>query len=123
MFPDREDTVWMSLLRPLPSIDDFIDADEGTRMSAFLADPKAENPVARMQGRDVMRVVRQALLDLDDRERHIIQNRYGFFGGEEQTLDEIGRSLSLSRERIRQLERKATTKLRSCLSQHVAQLI
>lgn len=113
----------LSLLRPLPSIDDFVDSDERTRMAAFLADPKAENPVERIQGTQVMRVVRRALLDLDDRERHIIENRFGFFGGEEQTLDQIARSLSLSRERIRQLERKATSKLRSHLSQHVAQLL
>jgi RNA polymerase nonessential primary-like sigma factor len=54
-------------------------------------------------------------VDLDDRERHIIRNRFGLLGGQELTLEEIGKTLNLSRERVRQLEREAKEKLRATL--------
>jgi RNA polymerase nonessential primary-like sigma factor len=60
-------------------------------------------------------LVREALIKLDARERHIISNRFGLLGGEELTLEEIGRTLNLSRERVRQLEREAKDKLKECL--------
>jgi RNA polymerase primary sigma factor len=61
-----------------------------------------------------MREVTTALLDeLTPREREILRLRYGLAGGEDLTLEEIGRSFSLSRERIRQIESKALAKLRA----------
>ena len=97
------------------SIDDFVDAEEENRMVAFLADPTAASALQRVHEAEVAGHVRQALLCLDDRERHIVRNRFGLLGGEEQTLDEIGKGLCLSRERIRQLERQAAMKLKARL--------
>ena len=61
------------------------------------------------------------LLDqLDDKERHIIDRRFGLNDHDPQTLAEIGADLHLSRERIRQLEERALTKLkRSQGAQHL----
>jgi DNA-directed RNA polymerase sigma subunit (sigma70/sigma32) len=66
--------------------------------------------------------LRQALHGLDERELHIIRNRFGLLGGKEQTLEEIGKGLNLSRERVRQLEREAKEKLRATLACHRANL-
>jgi len=55
------------------------------------------------------------MVQLDARERHIIRNRFGLLGGRELTLEEIGKTLNLSRERVRQLEREAKIKLRANL--------
>ena len=110
-------------LRRETSIDDFVDADEATRLSAFLPDPKAENPFQRIHEMEVMKLVREALVTLDERERHIIRNRFGLLGDQEQTLEEIGQGLSLSRERVRQLERQAQNKLRANLTRHRAYLL
>ena len=66
--------------------------------------------------------MRHALVQLDDRERHIIRNRYGLLGGQELTLEEIGKTLNLSRERVRQLEREAKIKLRANLLEFHPQL-
>jgi RNA polymerase primary sigma factor len=58
------------------------------------------------------------LLDvLNNREKKIISQRFGFGGGKRKTLEEVGRKLGVSRERIRQMENIALSKLRRMLSQ------
>src|SRR5690606_10975527 len=49
---------------------------------------------------------------LDDRERRILEMRYGLNGNEPATLDEVGREFNVTRERIRQIETRAIEKLR-----------
>jgi RNA polymerase nonessential primary-like sigma factor len=58
------------------------------------------------------RDLQQLLADLSDRERDVIQMRYGLGNGHTYSLAEIGRELELSRERVRQIEAKALQKLR-----------
>lgn len=54
----------------------------------------------------------ELLQGLTPREREVLERRYGIHGGEDETLEEIGRSCSLTRERIRQIEAKALRKMR-----------
>jgi RNA polymerase sigma factor (sigma-70 family) len=56
--------------------------------------------------------VEKVLAPLEDRERSILRLRYGLDGGEPRTLDDVGQQFSLTRERIRQIEAKAMSKLR-----------
>jgi len=58
------------------------------------------------------RILRELLADLDDRERTIITLRFGLEGEEPHTLEQIGQSLNLTRERIRQIEGRVLSKLR-----------
>ncbi len=106
------------LLQPERSIDDFVDKDEGCRLSALLADRAQQTQEERLYVKEIRRLVRVALTNLDDRERHIIRNRFGLLGGKELTLEEIGKTLNLSRERVRQLEREAKQKLQDNLSHY-----
>ena len=103
------------LLQKERSIDDFVDRDEGCRLATLLADTDSVNQEDELYTREVRRLVRHAMVQLDDRERHIIRNRFGLLGGKELTLEEIGKTLNLSRERVRQLEREAKQKLRDSL--------
>ena len=81
--------------------------------------PRIKNKLYTLEVRGL---VRRALITLDERELHIIRNRFGLLGGHELTLEEIGKSLNLSRERVRQLEREAKAKLRASLSRFQPQL-
>jgi RNA polymerase sigma factor (sigma-70 family) len=78
----------------------------------FVEDTQADDPfvmAADLARRDELE---RALSMLDDREREVIELRYGLTGGGPRTLSDVGRQLDVTRERIRQIERKALTKLR-----------
>lgn len=60
----------------------------------------------------LQRDIRELLADLTTRERQVIELRYGFLDGKSHSLANIGRTLELSRERVRQIELKALQKLR-----------
>ena len=104
------------------SIDDFVDRDEGTRLAALLADKGSVSQEEKLYTQEVQLLVRDAMRKLDRRERHIIRNRFGLLGGRELTLEEIGKTLNLSRERVRQLEREAKAKLRASLERFQPQI-
>ena len=68
----------------------------------------------------LQRDMRELLADLTAREREVIELRYGFLDGKSHSLADIGRTLELSRERVRQIELKALQKLRqSQLHNHI----
>jgi RNA polymerase sigma factor (sigma-70 family) len=110
--------MFIPLLQKELSIDDYVDHDEECRLGALLADPKSDSQEEKLYTKEVSFLVQRALVSLDERELHIIRNRFGLLGGRELTLEEIGKSLNLSRERVRQLEREAKDKLRANLVQH-----
>jgi len=82
------------------------------RLEDFVADGGAQIPDSGIDG-DRMRTGVGALVGcLSPREQLILRMRYGLSGEEEHTLEQIGQSLGLSRERVRQLEARALKKLR-----------
>ena len=111
----KEPTMFIPLLQKELSIDDYVDHEEECRLGALLADPASDSQEEKLYTKEVSHLVQNALVSLDERELHIIRNRFGLLGGNEQTLEEIGKSLNLSRERVRQLEREAKDKLRANL--------
>ncbi len=82
------------------------------RLGEFVADAAASTPDSGIDGDRVRSGVGQLMSNLSDRERLILRLRYGLGGEEEHTLEQIGQSLGLSRERVRQLEARALKKLR-----------
>ena len=107
--------MFIPLLQREKSIDDFIDKEEGCRLAALLADKRSQTQEEKLYVKEIRGLVQHAFIQLDERERHIIRNRFGLLGGKELTLEEIGKTLNLSRERVRQLEREAKIKLRANL--------
>lgn len=107
--------MFLQLLQRELSIDDYVDREEECRLGVLIADPRSDSQEDRLYEKEVTSIVHRALVNLDERELHIIRNRFGLLGGKELTLEEIGKSLNLSRERVRQLEREAKDKLRANL--------
>jgi RNA polymerase primary sigma factor len=81
-------------------VGDFIE-DQGA------ADPSKQTAVAMLKEK-----ISAVLETLSEREREILQQRYGLVDGRERTLEEIGQHLKVTRERVRQIEAKALRKMR-----------
>ncbi len=97
------------------SLSDFLagDADNGLELGDTIEQvlvPPAEEEVIR---RHLSEQLNAALSELEDKEREVVRLRFGLTKeGEAQTLQQVGRRLRLSRERIRQIESRAKDKLR-----------
>ena len=86
--------------------------DDGTEFGDLLADTSAISPEDAALTAVESAVLRASLGRLRDREREVIELRYGFADGSPRTLEEVGRRFAVTRERARQIEAKALTKLR-----------
>jgi RNA polymerase primary sigma factor len=93
-----------------------LDAPVGEDGDATLADlieaPDADNPLAAAAAGELGKLVTEALADLTPREQRILRMRFGLGGASEHTLQEVGETFGVTRERIRQIEAKALEKLR-----------
>jgi RNA polymerase primary sigma factor len=78
----------------------------------FIPDQTTENPVVITEGHLLKERMRAILNTLTDRERQVIDFRFGLTDGYSRTLEEVGRLFNVTRERIRQIEAKALRKLR-----------
>lgn len=115
---DRREVLEMnSRMRGEVSLNAHLTADGASEeMQSFLVDPSAdpELQLAEAQERThLTAALREALARLSLRERTIIEAR--FLGEERATLDDLGRRLGVSRERIRQIELRALQKLKSAM--------
>ncbi len=86
--------------------------EDGAELGDLLADPLAVQPEDAAVVAVESDAVRASLSRLRDRERAVIELRYGFEDGSPRTLEEVGRRFAVTRERARQIEAKALTKLR-----------
>jgi RNA polymerase primary sigma factor len=94
------------------SLDMKVGEDESTELGELLRDTSISTPEESVIQSDVSNEVERALAPLSDREREVLRLRYGLGTDREHTLEEIGRHLSVTRERVRQIESRALQKLR-----------
>ncbi|MDX9835692.1 MAG: sigma-70 family RNA polymerase sigma factor, partial [Desulfobulbus sp.] len=81
--------------------------DDDSTLGDFLVNQESESPYDAVQSRELAHRVTEVLSTLTDREEKIIRLRFGIGEKAENTLEEIGRRFNVSRERIRQIEKKA----------------
>lgn len=86
--------------------------DDDSTLGDFLANQDSESPYDAVQNRELASRVTDVLSTLTDREEKIIRLRFGIGEKAEYTLEEIGKQFNVSRERIRQIEKKALNRLR-----------
>lgn len=102
-------------IRPT-SLDQPIGDDDSTQFGDLVGDSEAQDPFEMLRDKDLRDEVGDLLDVLDDRERRIINARFGLDGKKPKTLEEVGEKFGVTRERIRQLQNIALTKLRRALS-------
>jgi RNA polymerase primary sigma factor len=113
--PGRAVELARATLRPvsLQSIVSEGDAELGEMIAGDL-----EGPDEAIERAAVDDIVREALGDLPDRQRHVLELRFGVSDGQPRTLAEVGDELGISRERARQLEANGLRRLRHALRQY-----
>ncbi len=94
------------------SLETPIGEDEGSRLIDFLQDTNGVSPTEAMIRVNLKEQTAEVLRTLNEREEKIIRMRFGLEDGSEHTLEEVGQSFQVTRERIRQIESKALRKLR-----------
>ncbi|MCC7450058.1 MAG: RNA polymerase sigma factor RpoD [Anaerolineae bacterium] len=86
--------------------------EDSSLLGDFIEDDKVLGPVDAAARQLLKEQVRGALSVLSDREREVLEMRFGLKDGQEHTLEEVGKHFGVTRERIRQIEAKALRKLR-----------
>jgi RNA polymerase primary sigma factor len=101
-------------MRPT-SLDAPVNAGEATEYGEIIADEAASNPLDLLSDRDMHDQIGELLASLDERERRIIDGRFGLNGLKPMLLEDVGREFGVSRERIRQIQNSALVKMRRVL--------
>ena len=89
--------------------------DDSTEFGDSVSDEKAQTPFELFRDKDLLSEMDGLLNVLDQREKTLISRRFGLDGERPKTLDEVGKDLGVTRERIRQLQNIALAKLRRAL--------
>lgn len=97
------------------SLDATIGDDDSTELIEIVGDAEAQDPFELLRDKNLQDEVGDLLNILDDRERRILNSRFGLDGSTPKTLEEVGESFGVTRERIRQLQNIALSKLRRAL--------
>jgi RNA polymerase sigma factor (sigma-70 family) len=108
---DKVRTLLAHLAEPV-SLSAPLRQDSDGELGDTVGDENAISPEDAALQAALVQEVEKVLAPLQDRERTILRLRFGLDGGDARTLDDIGAHLSLTRERIRQIEAKAISKLR-----------
>ncbi len=95
------------------SLEAPVGEDDETRLGDMVKDAAAQTPEEAAMRNQMAVEVERAMAPLTDREREVMRLRYGLGTDREHTLEEVGRKLFITRERVRQIEAKALAKMRS----------
>lgn len=94
------------------SIDLTLDEDENLALKDMISDEEKHEPDKLFSVLKLHDEMESALNKLPKREREIVSLRFGLDGGESQTLEDVGKKLKISRERVRQIQERAINRLR-----------
>jgi RNA polymerase primary sigma factor len=110
--PEEVESVKRSALVPI-SLEKPVGDEEQSEFGQLIADEHAESPYERAVEILTQEALREALENLSYRERRVLELRYGLGDEHPRTLDEVGRTFNVTRERIRQIEHQALKKLQN----------
>ncbi|MBN2146477.1 MAG: sigma-70 family RNA polymerase sigma factor [Anaerolineales bacterium] len=94
------------------SLDSPVGNEDNSMLGDFIEDQDALEPMDAAAREMLREQIKNALEVLSDREREVLEMRFGLLDGKDHTLEEVGQAFNVTRERIRQIEAKALRKLR-----------
>ncbi|GAB1483752.1 hypothetical protein MASR2M78_25680 [Treponema sp.] len=103
----------LKLSQETTSLDTTVDDDNVTRLADLIRDDSLEEPFEVVFSMTLQETLADVLTQLSEREMKIIQLRFGLTGEGPLTLEETGKLLGITRERVRQIQEKAIIKLRA----------
>jgi RNA polymerase primary sigma factor len=110
--PEEVNAIRRSARAPI-SLEKPIGDEEQSEFGQLIADEQAESPYDRAVETLTNEALGKALENLSYRERRVLELRYGLGDQQPRTLDEVGRTFNVTRERIRQIETQSLKKLQS----------
>jgi RNA polymerase primary sigma factor len=108
----------VKLSQETTSLDTIVDDGNLTRLADLIKDDTMEEPFEMVFSMTLQETMEDILSHLSEREMKIIQLRFGLAGEGPLTLEETGKLLGITRERVRQIQEKATYKLRNLKQLH-----
>ena len=118
--PPEKVRMMMKINKEPVSLDIPVGEDEESHLGDFMVDQKAGSPTEAMSQLDLYEHARKILSTLTPREEKVLRMRFGIDEKEDHTLEQVGETFGVTRERIRQIEAKALRKLRhSSRSRHL----
>ncbi|HQY71520.1 MAG TPA: RNA polymerase sigma factor RpoS [Pseudomonadales bacterium] len=105
----------LGLNERVTSVDVPLGPDSDRSLLDTIADTQVSDPAELLQDEDMRESIAAWLEELSDKQREVIARRFGLAGYEGATLEEVGREIGLTRERVRQIQVEALRRLREIL--------
>ena len=116
--PVEEVRHMMDLGKDTTSLDEIIFSDGERTVAEGVADENNDNPIFSLEDESMAQSINVCLEELDLKQQAVIVRRFGLRGHKKSTLDEVGKQMGLTRERVRQIQIAAMRKLQRILWNH-----
>ena len=113
--PTRVNLLRSAAARPA-SLDAPMGEDDSNSYGEIVEDEKTETPYEELEGKTLILMLQDMVQELEERESTILRYRFGLDGGQERTLEDVGARFGVTRERVRQIQIEALSKLRKQLT-------
>ena len=113
--PIEDVKAMLGLNERISSVDAPLDSDPDRSLLDAIADDRTPDPEKIMQDEDLHAQIRAWLNELNDKQREVVERRFGLNGREISTLEEVGADIGVTRERVRQIQVEALRRLRVML--------
>jgi RNA polymerase nonessential primary-like sigma factor len=108
----------MGLNERVTSVDAPMDSDPDRSLLDAIPDDSVVDPEKLLQSEDLQNQIGEWLDELNDKQREVVERRFGLRGREVSTLEEVGADIGVTRERVRQIQVEALKRLRVILEKH-----
>ncbi len=113
--PVEDVKAMLGLNERVASVDAPLDDDPDRSLLDAIADEHTPDPERMLQREDLRVIIQQWLEELNDKQREVVERRFGLNGREVATLEEVGADIGVTRERVRQIQVEALKQLRTVL--------